>query len=117
MKKLIALSLLVSTVASAEINLDVHVVIADQELKKRCVFNEETQVYFAEQDALRVEATAVCEQDEVVTNFKVFVKNEQGEQLLVMEPVLRAEFDHEACIVIGNEAGDMVASVAVTATK
>ncbi len=117
MKKVMALSLaLLSSMAVAEMNIDVQLNVAEKTIQKRCVFNPETQVWSMEQDDIKVIAIAQSEGDEVVMNLNVFKNDENGQPVLLSAPVIKAEWGKVAQVKFENENGESL-SVEVVVTQ
>lgn len=107
MKKLLALSVaLISSLVSADVHVDFQLNMANKEIVNHCIFKDEAQSWSFEEQGIVVQVTILPEEDGVIVNCKLSVTNENGEVILVAEPMIKTTWGEVAKIEVKNEAGE-----------
>jgi hypothetical protein len=95
MKKLFALSLvMLSSIALADIEVHMHIVANNQEVKNPCVFDQATQAWVMNYEHLIFSAQASSKDDDTAqVNLTLFNKNTQNEPIKVAQTGLTIPFN------------------------
>lgn len=113
MKKLIALSLLLSSlVAKADMELDFQLTAGDETIKRHCVLDDEKPTYKFEEDGLLFEITAVPQgKNEVITTIKMSIQGIDGQTYVVAAPVIKSVWNKEAVLTLSDEVAEITFQV------
>lgn len=116
MKKcMLALVLLVSCAAKADMTVDIQAILGEQELKKTVTFNNEIATHVVEENGIRCTITAQ-ESTEEAALFAVEITNTATQEILA-RPEIKATFNQEVMVTFDTPESTDELTVALVATK
>lgn len=120
MKKFMSLSLalLCSSLALADAAVSVRMRVAGKDVEKCCEFNQDAQVWHAEDQGVMIVATTTeRDNNEVMVNMQVFMKDENNEPVLVAAPEIVTHWGEAGSLLVTDQTGEEVLILEVVATK
>lgn len=104
MKNILALSLaFLSSMAVADMNIDVNLTVGKSTFHKRCVVNPETQLWSVAQGNITLQGEAEPRGDDVLLKLKVFKDDQDHQPVLYSAAVITAEWGKVARVAFENE--------------